>query len=124
MRLLLDAHALMWWAADIDLSSAAREAIADAGNEVWVSAATAWEISIKRARGRLDWPEDIVAAIQQNGFIALSIRVEHAIAAGELPPIHGDPFDRMLVAQAQSEGLTVVARDADIARYEVAVLPA
>jgi PIN domain nuclease of toxin-antitoxin system len=124
MRLLLDAHALMWWAADIDLSSAAREAIADAGNEVWVSAATAWEISIKRARGRLDWPEDIVAAIQQNGFIALSIRVEHAIAAGELPPIHGDPFDRMLVAQAQSEGLTVVTRDADIARYEVAVLPA
>jgi PIN domain nuclease of toxin-antitoxin system len=114
----------MWWAADSDLSVAAREAVADPGNEVWVSAATAWELSIKRARGRLDWPENIATVLAQNAFIALTIRVEHAVAAGELPPIHGDPFDRMLVAQAQIEGLTVVTRDAEIAQYDVAVLPA
>jgi PIN domain nuclease of toxin-antitoxin system len=114
----------MWWAADGDLSAAAREAIADPGNEVWVSAATAWEIAIKRARGRLDWPEDIATVIEQNAFLALTIRVEHAVAAGELPPIHGDPFDRMMIAQARIEGLTIVTRDADFARYDVAVLPA
>ncbi len=89
-----------------------------------VSAATAWEIAIKRATGRLAWPQDITEQIHLNRFIPLAMNIDHAIAAAALPPIHSDPLDRMLVAQAQIEGLTIVTRDAQIARYDVPVLTA
>ena len=104
---------------------AAEAAIEDDANEVWVGAGTTWEIAIKRAQGRLEGgPEDLLQEIRQNAFLPLPVLVEHTVRAAELPRIHADPFDRMLVAQAQLEGLTIVTRDAAIARYQVAVLAA
>ena len=90
-----------------------------------MGAGTTWEIAIKRAQGRLDGgPDDLLEEIRENAFLPLPILVEHTLRAAGLPRIHGDPFDRMLVAQAQNEGLTIVTRDAAIPRYQVAVLAA
>ncbi len=89
-----------------------------------MSAATVWEIAIKRALGRLESPPALVSALDRLGFDALAVTASHGELAAALPPVHGDPFDRMLVAQAQLEGLTIVTRDAAIARYQVAVLAA
>ena len=116
---------LLWWLADDRaLSPTARDAIADGDNEVVVSAATAWEIAIKRALGRLEAPDDLTSALVTNDFRALAIDFRHAASAGVLPPHHHDPFDRMLVAQAQVEGLTLVTADARIGAYPVAVMAA
>ena len=98
--------------------------MAEGANEVWVSAATIWEIAIKRARGRLDSPADLRGRVAADGMLEMDVRGDHAIAAGALPRIHDDPFDRMLVAQAQIEGLTIVTRDPEIVRYDVPVLVA
>ncbi len=124
MKLLLDTHILLWWLSDDPvLPAAAKAAIGDPASEVFVSAATVWEIAIKHALGRLDFPiAGMPAIIGQAGFTPLGIAVEHAILAGGLPPHHHDPFDRMLVAQARHEGLTIVSADAMIRRYPVAVL--
>ncbi len=124
MRLLLDTHAFLWWLADIKLSTLARDAIAEPDNEVLVSAASAWEISIKQALGKLNAPRDVADRIRINRFTALPISVAHALVAGALPPHHRDPFDRMLVSQALHEGLTVVTRDARFAAYGVPILAA
>lgn len=122
MKLLLDTHAVLWWFADSPaLSAPAREAVASSA-DVWVSAASAWEIAIKRALGKLDAPDDFASALEESGFRPLPIVVAHAMAAGALPRHHDDPFDRMLVAQAQIEGLTIVTSDRHIQRYGVAVL--
>jgi PIN domain nuclease of toxin-antitoxin system len=91
---------------------------------VAVSPVTPWEIEIKRATGKLDAPDDLEHQLDDAGFVALPIMIEHGLAAGRLPLHHRDPFDRMLVAQAQIEGLTIVTSDRDIPRYQVAVLPA
>ena len=124
MRLLLDTHILLWWLSDdASLPDAARAAIRDASSEVFVSAATAWEIAIKQALGKLEFPiAQLSEILAEEGFEALGIAIDHAVIAGGLPPHHGDPFDRMLVAQAQREGLTLVTVDAMIRRYAVAVL--
>lgn len=124
MRLLIDTHILLWWLADDPaLPAAARAAIGDPSSEVFVSAATAWEIAIKHALGRLEFPIAQMAVIlDEAGFTPLGIEVQHGVIAGALPPHHSDPFDRMLVAQAQHEGLTIVTADAMIRRYSVAVL--
>lgn len=107
------------------LTDAARQAIADADNEVWVSAASAWEIAIKRAKGHFeDAPEDLGHQIEQHGFRALPISFAHAGVAGALPPLHGDPFDRMLVAQALTEKLRLVTRDVALGAYGVPTLAA
>jgi PIN domain nuclease of toxin-antitoxin system len=125
VRLLLDAHALLWWLADDPtLSTPAREVIADGNNVVAVSTATAWEISIKRSLGTLEAPDDLVEQIHANHFGALPITFADGLAAGALPRHHDDPFDRMLVTQAMAGRLTVVTRDALLARYDVDVLPA
>ena len=125
MRLLLDTSVLLWWLDDDErLGPKARAAIADPENEVFVSSASAWEISVKRASGKLEAAIDIVSALERSYFTGLSIDVVHAVAAGELPRHHKDPFDRMLVAQARLEGVTLVTDDADIARYEVDLLDA
>ena len=125
MRLLLDTSTLLWWLDDDKkLGAAARAAIADPENEVFVSAASAWEISVKRASRKLDAPFDIASALARNHFAELPIEVAHAVAAGELPPHHRDPFDRMLVAQAQIDDLAIVADDAEIAKYDVTLLDA
>lgn len=124
MRLLLDTHVLLWWLADDPaLSVQARRLIANEP-EVLVSAASVWEIAIKRALGKLEVPEDLLEAIDASGIGRLPIGLEHAVIAGALPRHHDDPFDRMLVAQARHEGLTLLTSDARIASYAVAVLPA
>jgi PIN domain nuclease of toxin-antitoxin system len=124
VRLLLDTHTLLWWLADEGLAAQAREAIADPANIVVVSAASAWEISIKKALGRLTAPDDLEHQVDIGGFTPLSISIAHGIAAGQLPRHHDDPFDRMLIAQAVEEGLTIVTRDKRFEDYGVALLPA
>jgi PIN domain nuclease of toxin-antitoxin system len=124
VRLLLDTHALLWWLADEGLTTQARDAIADPANLVAVSAASAWEISIKKALGKLAAPDDLEQQVQAGGFLPLPISIAHGVAAGELARHHDDPFDRMLIAQAHTEGLTIVTRDKRFEDYGVALLPA
>jgi PIN domain nuclease of toxin-antitoxin system len=124
VKLLLDTHALLWWLdGDDRLTPEATEAIAGA-ELVAVSAASAWEIGIKQALGKLDGPVDLSAEMATNGFTGLPITVAHALAAGALPLHHADPFDRMLVAQSRLEGLTLVTRDDRLAVYGIAHLRA
>ena len=125
MRLLLDAHALLWWLADDpSLDGAAREAIADPANEVIVSAATVWEITIKRALGKVSAPDGLAEVVDRAGFIEAPIAAVDAEQAAGLEPHHRDPFDRMLVAQASRLRAVVVTRDAVFARYGIDTLPA
>ncbi len=122
-RLLLDTHALLWALDDDDaLDEAARNAIVDPRNDVFVSAISIWEISIKRSLGKLKAPGDLISAVEASGFQELAVTFVHADHAGNLPPHHRDPFDRMLVAQAQVEGLTIVTHDRVIAKYGVRTL--
>lgn len=124
MRLLLDTHALLWWLGDDPrLSAGARQGITDSPVVV-VSAASVWEIAVKQALGKLTGPDDLEAEITANGFTALDISAGHALSAGRLPRHHEDPFDRMLIAQAMSEGLTVVTGDRRFADYDVPRLAA
>jgi PIN domain nuclease of toxin-antitoxin system len=121
--LLLDTHALLWSVGEEDrLSPVAHEVLSAGAMPAYVSAASIWEIAIKRASGKLRAPENLLEKIAAARFIELGITFEYAIRAGALPPLHGDPFDRMIVAQAQSEGFTVVTRDPRIAAYDVPVL--
>ena len=125
MNLLLDTHTLLWWLGkDPTLSKNARTAIRDNRNVIFVSAATAWEITIKKALGKLQTPDNLEEALEVNQFLPLPITIRHALAVGELPPIHQDPFDRVLVAQAKVEGLTLVTRDEDIQKYRVPFIAA
>lgn len=124
MKLLADTHAYLWWlTGDRRLSASARNALSDPASVVFVSAASIWEVAIKSALGRID-PDgvDLVAEIANSGFEELSITGRHAHEAGALPPHHQDPFDRMLVAQAQVEGLTCVTRDPVFGSYGVGTL--
>jgi PIN domain nuclease of toxin-antitoxin system len=123
VKVLLDTHILLWWLADDpSLPPLAAEAIANPDVDVIVSAATAWEIAIKRAAGRLEAPDDLLGALEANDIDSLSITVAHALAAGALPEHHGDPFDRMLIAQARSEGLTLITVDRRFPEYDVEIL--
>jgi PIN domain nuclease of toxin-antitoxin system len=124
VRLLLDTHALLWWlAGDERLSRPARDAIGEAANEVFVSAASAWEITTKYRIGKLPTAthlaSDIDAVLRSQGFQALPITIPHAQLAGMLPGPHRDPFDRMLVAQAQAERLVLVSNEEVFDRYGV-----
>lgn len=121
--LLLDTHALLWSVGNEDrLSPAAHEVLSAGLVPAYVSAASIWEIAIKRASGKLDVPENLLDKVAEARFIELGVTFEHAIRAGSLPPHHKDPFDRMIVAQAQSEGLTLVTNDERIAVYDVPLL--
>jgi PIN domain nuclease of toxin-antitoxin system len=127
MRALLDTHAFLWWVdASPRLSAAARDVIADGSNEILLSAAVAYEIALKVAAGRLDLPtpveEYLPVRIESEGFDPLAVSVAHALRAAALPPIHRDPFDRLLIAQAQLEGVSIVTVDPIIARYDVATI--
>jgi PIN domain nuclease of toxin-antitoxin system len=124
VRLLLDTHALLWWLADEGLTTQARDAIADPANVVVVSAASAWEISIKKALGKLAAPDDLEQQVHAGGFLSLPISIAHGVAAGQLERHHEDPFDRMLIAQASAEGLTIVTRDKRFSEYGVTLLAA
>ena len=123
-RILLDTHAFLWWLAESPkLKREARIAIADATALVHVSAITVWEITIKAQLDRLDpGTERIDQEITANGFVELPISAYHALVAGKLPPHHNDPFDRMLIAQAQVENLVVVTHDKIFSDYGVNIL--
>ena len=124
MRLLLDSHTVLWWTdASSSLSAQARSLIDSEESELWLSAASIWELAIKRSAGRLRAPDPLPGAIAR-GIRELPVSWAHADAAGSLPLLHRAPFDRMLVAQAQLEGLSIVTRDRHIARYDVHVVPA
>lgn len=124
MRLLLDTHAFLWAvSAPAKLEASTARAI-ERAQLVCVSAASIWEVGIKRAAGRLraPWPLDDVVA--RSGFTMLDITMDHATAAADLPLHHADPFDRMLIAQAHTERLTLVTRDEQLAAYRVPILAA
>ena len=124
MRVLLDTHILLWWLADDPaLPERASGVIANADTAVVVSAATAWEIAIKKAIGRLEAPDDLLDALDDNGFDQLPITAPHTLAAGELPAHHSDPFDRMLIAQARMERVILVSVDDRFSAYDVELLP-
>lgn len=126
MRLLLDTHVWLWWLTDDRrLGPRLRSTLGNRRAQVFVSAISAWEIALKAALGRLRLPRvDLEAEIVANGFTELVVRSRHGLLAGRLSAVHDDPFDRLLVAQAQSEELTVVTGDPVFARYGVDVLEA
>jgi PIN domain nuclease of toxin-antitoxin system len=125
MNFLVDSHAAVWWMDDPNrLAPAARDAIADGRNLVYLSAASVWEIGLKMARGKLRLPATYVDRLRADGFSFLDVSVSHAQRAPFLPPHHADPFDRLLIAQAQIEGLVLVTRDEDLHAYGVPVLRA
>ena len=124
MRALLDTHALLWWLSDDPaLTRAARKVIAETRNTLIVSAASAWEIAIKVRLGKLptatDLAADFSALIEREGFQSLAISAEHGIRAGLLPGPHKDPFDRMLIAQAQAENIPIVSNETSFESYGV-----
>lgn len=122
MSLLLDTHALLWWLEGSRLSDAVIARIADPGELVVVSAASIWEASIKAALGKLETPEALGAVVLDEGFEPLPVTFDHAELAGALPPHHRDPFDRMLIAQALVEHLTIVTHDPAFDPYGLELL--
>jgi PIN domain nuclease of toxin-antitoxin system len=123
MKFLLDSHVLLWWCADGDkLSRRARDAIASPSSAVYVSVVSGWELTIKTSLGRLKLAQAVEDAIEAYQFEPLLLTFAHVRRVSELPYHHRDPFDRMLVAQAVVEDLTVVTKDREIARYEVRTL--
>ena len=124
-RLLLDTHVLVWCLSDVPrLATAARTAVADPRNHVFVSAISAWEIAANAAKGRMKAPENLAAEVEDRGFAHLPLTFHHAEHAAQLPMHHRDPFDRFLIAQAQIEGLTIVTRDTRIPVYGVPTMHA
>ena len=115
---------MLWWLANAPLRREAHDAIGQPANAVYVSAASAWEIGIKVALGKLSAPDDLVTQLQSKRLEALPVTIAHGLAVGSLPRVHSDPFDRLLVAQAQLESLTLVTRDERLAKYGVPILTA
>ena len=125
MRFLLDTHVLLWAAGDPRrLTPQTRDLLRDPVTDLTFSTASIWEVVIKSALGRSDFrvdPRLLRDGLVRNSYSELAIRSEHALAVGLLPPIHNDPFDRILVAQAQVEGITLLTMDEKLARYPVAI---
>ena len=121
MNLLIDTHLILWAAGDPDrLSEEARQLLLDSANELYYSAASLWEVTIKRTLGRSDFqvdPRRLWRMLPVNGYRELPIAGEHAIAVEALPLLHNDPFDRLLLAQARVEGLTLLTVDQQLAEY-------
>jgi PIN domain nuclease of toxin-antitoxin system len=124
MNLLLDTHVLLWWLGDESkLSKKAKEAIASGENRVFVSAVSIWEIVIKEALGKLQVPRNFREVLNTEIFLQLDITANHAFACRELPPLHRDPFDRLLIAQALVERFTLISSDSQFRRYKIPLLP-
>ena len=121
--LLLDTHIVLWWLADDPTLAADLKDRLDHEPDIYVSAATIWEVAIKQALGKLK-PDDLPERIRDSGFRHLNITAAHVIAAARLPLLHRDPFDRMLIAQAGAEQLTLVTRDPEITKYDVDIFTA
>ena len=123
--MLLDTHTFLWWVSErgARLSDRARDLLTDGANEASLSIASVWEMAIKAGTARIDLPDVALRYVpdrmRRHGFELLLIELPHVFRAGALPPIHGDPFDRMLVAQAQIEGLPILTADPAIGRYDV-----
>jgi PIN domain nuclease of toxin-antitoxin system len=125
VRILIDTHFVLWWLAnDPSLGERAREAIAAPDNLIFVSAASIWEIRIKQGIGKLVLPTEFAEVLADQPFESLAITAEHAHALVDLPLLHRDPFDRLLIAQARHERLTLLSRDHIIEQYDVATLMA
>ena len=127
MKYLLDTHTFLWWNLDDpQLSERARETIANGENEIFISAASAWEIAIKTAKMRLVLPEGpaqyLANRISKYHFQALPIQISHAVRVYDLPEHHADPFDRLLIAQCQLEGMPLISKDEDIQKYDLEVI--
>lgn len=121
---LLDTHALLWWLADPEaLAPEAASIIRDPGTAIFFSAAGAWEMAIKRSLGRLSFPPDLAEVLEANAIRVLPITLAHALAAGDLPQHHRDPFDRIMVAQSKLEGLALLTRDPLLRAYDIAIVP-
>lgn len=124
-RLLLDTHVFLWWLNDdARLGNSIREKLSDPKNEIYVSAVSGWEISIKRDIGKLHAPENLNELVEAAGFEHLPINFFHGERAGSLPIHHRDSFDRMLIAQAQAEGLDVVTSDKIMSKYGIHIIDA
>jgi PIN domain nuclease of toxin-antitoxin system len=120
MRLLLDTHVLLWWMFDHPrLTPDLKALVADDSNNVLVSSVSAFEITTKQALGKLEVPDDLDVQIEASGFTDLPLTIRHGLAAGRLPLHHRDPFDRLLVAQAQCDDLTLVTADGKLRAYDV-----
>ena len=122
MKLLLDTHVWLWWNTTPDrLVTAARRQIGDAGNEVFLSAASVWEMAIKRRMGKLPLPEPVASYVSRrlaaDAIVGLPVTVEHAAAAETLELLHRDPFDRLLIVQARHEGLRLLTADDQVLAY-------
>lgn len=124
MRYLLDTHALLWWVSEPALLSKEALAVLEDGNTtVYVSAVSAWEIVVKRALGKLDVTDKIFDVIEEQ-FVELPVFIAHTKTLAKLPSHHKDPFDRLLIAQAKTEGMTLISRDTEFVRYKVPLLVA
>ena len=124
-RFLVDSHPLIWWATEpLNLSEEARIALAGGRNQVFASHASAWELAIKESRGRLILPEPSETLFVKSRFYPLPITLAHLSELKTLPFHHKDPFDRLLIAQARVEKLTLVTRDAEIMKYDVPMIAA
>jgi PIN domain nuclease of toxin-antitoxin system len=118
MRLLLDTHVFLWWRADApELGNPMRAALLDASNNVYVSAAVAWEIIIKRALHKLEFEGSVADAVADEGFLPLPIEIRHTDELARLQDHHRDPFDRLLIAQARTESMTLVTADPRVKQY-------
>ena len=118
MRYLLDTHVVLWWYLDApQLTKVHRQLISDVGNELYVSAAAIWEIEVKRRNGKLDCPPDMLERIKTDGFMILPIMGEHLVPLRTLPPIHNDPFDRIMVCQSIVEKIPMISYDDNVNAY-------
>jgi len=123
MNVLLDTHILIWALENNPaLPKKARDVIIDGSNIVYVSSATVWEMTIKKAIGKLSAPDNLYEEIKNHRFTMLDINFEHAELAGKLPDLHKDPFDRMLIAQSIIEKLTLISKDSMISKYQVKLM--
>jgi PIN domain nuclease of toxin-antitoxin system len=127
MKALLDTHTFLWWNLNApQLSTTARDFIADGNNKIILSAASAWEIAIKYAKGRLDLPEPpdlyVPNRLKLHHFSSLAIQTAHALQVHALPPIHNDPFDRLLIVQSQLEKMPLLTTDAEILKYGIDII--